>query len=215
MEFNRLLELVADIPIFESSLLLAGEVAPENLRLQLTRWTQSGKLYQLRRGLYALAPPHQKVKPHPFLLANLIQRASYVSLQSALAFHGMIPEAVQRTTSVTTARPGYWNTPLGVFLYRHIQADLLHGYRMVDLETAPSQQALVATAEKALLDLVYFHPGGESPRYLMEMRLQNLDQLDLDELNRQAELFHSPKMQRGVRVITALVKNEAEEFETL
>jgi len=215
MEFNYLLEILGDMPVFESSLLLAGEVAPENLRLQLTRWTQSGKLFQLRRGVYVLAPPYQKVKPHPFLLANLIQRASYVSLQSALAFHGMIPETVQRTISITAGRPGRRKTPLGVFEYRHVQPDLLRGYRMIDLDAVSGQQALVATPEKAILDLVYLQPGGEAPNFLQEMRFQNLEQLDVDELKRQAGLFSTPKMHRAVRVITDLMNKETEEFRTL
>lgn len=63
MEFERLLELVGDEPVFETALLLAGKVNPDIIRLQLTRWTKSGRLLQLRRGLYAIAPPYQKVKP--------------------------------------------------------------------------------------------------------------------------------------------------------
>lgn len=105
MEFGHLLNLLEDIPVFESTLLLAGDVNPEIVRQQLTRWTKSGKMYQLRRGLYAIAPPYQKVKPHPFMVANLIQRASYVSLQSALAFHGLIPDTVHVTMSITAGRP--------------------------------------------------------------------------------------------------------------
>ena len=215
MEFTQLLELLEDLPIFDSSLLLAGDVTQENVRLQLTRWTKNGKLYQLRRGIYALAPPYQSVKPHPFLVANLLQRASYVSLQSALAFHGMIPETVQITISVTAGRPGRRNTPLGVFEYRHIQRGLLRGYRMIDMDTVPGQQALVATPEKALLDLIYLQPGGETSNYLQELRLQNLEKIDIDELNRQAGLFNIPKMHRAVRVISDLVQNEIQEYHTL
>ncbi|NJL27260.1 MAG: type IV toxin-antitoxin system AbiEi family antitoxin domain-containing protein, partial [Thermoanaerobaculia bacterium] len=39
-------------------------------RRQISRWVEAGRLYQLRRGLYALAPPFQKTKPHPFLVAT-------------------------------------------------------------------------------------------------------------------------------------------------
>jgi predicted transcriptional regulator of viral defense system len=102
MEFTRLIEIVGDEPVFETALLLAGDVDPADVRRQLSRWTRAGRLYQLRRGLYALAPPFQRVKPHPFLVANRLVRASYVSLQSALAHHGLIPEVVPVTTSVTT-----------------------------------------------------------------------------------------------------------------
>jgi len=66
MEFNDLLDLVGEEPVFNSALLMAGDVNPGLMRQQLSRWVKSGKVYQLRRGLYALAPPYQKCKPHPF-----------------------------------------------------------------------------------------------------------------------------------------------------
>jgi predicted transcriptional regulator of viral defense system len=213
MEFERLLTLVGDEPVFETSLLLAGQVNPNIVRLQLSRWTKSGRVYQLRRGLYALAPPYQKVKPHPFLLANRMQRASYVSCQSALAFYGLIPDTVHATLSVTADRPGRLETPLGSFDFRHVRPELLCGYRMVNLGN--NQQALVATPEKALLDLVYLQPGGDAPEYLRELRLQNLERLNLDELQRHAEIFATPKLQRAVEEITNLAHAEAREYETL
>ncbi len=217
MEIERLLELVGDEPVFETALLLAGKVNPDIVRLQLTRWTNSGRVYQLRRGLYAIAPPYQKVKPHPFLIANRLQRASYVSGQSALAFYGLIPDTVHATLSVTTGRPERLETPLGVFEFRHIKTELLRGYRMMDLQglKQPGQQALVATPEKALLDLVYLQPGGDAPEYLRELRLQNLERLDLDELRRQAETFGTPKLRRAVATITNLAHTDIQEYETL
>ena len=42
-------------------------------------------------------------------------------------------------------------------------------------EVSPGQRASIATPEKALLDLVYLHPGGDNPAYLRELRLQNLE----------------------------------------
>ncbi|GFP39677.1 type IV toxin-antitoxin system AbiEi family antitoxin domain-containing protein [Candidatus Hakubella thermalkaliphila] len=212
MEFTRLVEIVGDEPVFEASLLLAGNVNPGDVRRQLSRWTAGGRLYQLRRGLYALAPPFQKVKPHPFLIANRMVRNSYVSCQSALAFYGLIPEYVPVITSVTTARPARWETPFGVLEFRHIKTDLLRGYRLS--EVSAGQQAFVATPEKALLDLVYLHPGGDSPEYLRELRLQNVERLNLDELQRQADLV-SLKLRRAVKIGSELVRAEVQEYETL
>jgi predicted transcriptional regulator of viral defense system len=213
MDYERLLELVGDEPIFETSLLLAGKVNPNNVRLQLTRWTKSGRVYQLRRGVYMVAPPYQKVKPHPFLIANHLQRASYVSGQSALSLYGLIPDVVQLITSVTAGRPELLETPLGIFEFRHIKPELLCSYRMIELGN--DQQALIATPEKALLDLVYLTPGGDTPEYLRELRLQNLDRLDIDELRRLVETFITPKLHRAYRVITDLARAETQEYEPL
>jgi len=213
MEFTRLVEIAGDEPVFETGLLLAGDVDPADVRRQLSRWTTSGRIYQLRRGFYALAPPFQKVQPHPFLVANRMVRGSYVSLQSALAHYGLIPDIVPVTTSVTTARPGRWQTPLGAYEYRHIRTELLFGYRLVDLRR--NQRALVATPEKALLDLVHLQPGGDAPESLQGLRLQNLERLDLDELGRHAARTGSPKLPRAVLRVIELAQTEALEYEML
>ena len=213
MNFKRLLEIVGDDPVFETGLLLAGEVNPANVRRQLSRWTKAGRLYQLRRGLYALAPPFQKVKPHPFLVANRLVPGSYVSCQSALAHYGLIPEYVPVTVSVTAARPARWDTALGAYQFRHVKRDLLRGYRLVEL--GAGQQAFVASPEKALLDLIHLQPSGDAPAYLQELRLQNLDGLDLEELARQADLANSPKQRRAAATVADLARSEALEYQPL
>src|SRR4051794_88545 len=182
MRFEDLLEIVDREPVFETGLLLAGDVDPADVRRQLSRWVKAGRLHQLRRGLYALAPPFEKVQPHPFLVANRLVPGSYVSLQSVLAEHLLIPEYVPTTTSVTTSRPGRWDTPLGSYLFRHLQLDLFTGFRRTAL--AGNQEAFLAPPEKALLDLPPREPDAAPPAYLAELRLQNLETLDLDELRR-------------------------------
>lgn len=213
MRFAQLIDIVGEQPVFETGLLLAGNVDPADVRRQLSRWTRSGRLYQLRRGLYALAPPFQKVKPHPFLLANQMVRGSYVSGQSALEHYHLIPEYVPVVTSMTTGRPRSWDTTLGCFLFRHLKPERLRGYRLTEL--GQGQDAFVATPEKALLDLVYLQPGGDAPAYLRELRLQNLGVLDLDALAHQAELARSPKLRRAALVIAALARSEELEYEIL
>jgi len=212
MKFEELLEIVADEPVFETGLLLAGGVHPADVRRQLSRWTELGRLYQLRRGLYALAPPFQKVKPHPFLIANRLVQGSYVSAQAALAHYSLIPEYVPVVTSVA-ARPGQWETPLGQYEFRRLKAGLWWGYRR--LAVSPGQEAFVASPEKALLDLIYLQPGADAPAYLSELRLQNLDRLDLAELARQADLAGSPKLHRAARLVAALAQAEMQEYEIL
>lgn len=210
MRFEDLLEAVVEEPVFETGLLLAGDVDPGDVRRQLSRWVKAGRLYQLRRGLYALAPPFQKVRPHPFLIANRLVPGSYVSLQSALGYYSLIPESVPVTTSVTVGRPTRWDTPLGTYDFRHIQSELLTSYRRSSL--GEGQEAFLATPEKALLDLVYLEPGADSPEYLSELRLQNMDGIDLESLRRQAEASGKPKLRRAAEEIARLAETEAREY---
>ena len=213
MNFREIQAIVGRDPVFETGLLLAGDVNPASVRRQLSRLTASGHLIQLRRGLYALAPPYRKVKPHPFLVANYLVRGSYVSLQSALAYHGLIPEHVPVVTSMTTLRPGYRETPIGHFEYNHVKPEYFYGYDLIEVEE--KQTALVANPEKALLDLVQLRPGSDSREYLEGLRLQNLERLDLEELGRLAESSGRPKLLRAASIVRVIARQEAEEYKSL
>jgi hypothetical protein len=206
MNFDELLAAVIDEPIFETGFLLAGDVDPADVRRQFSRWVKAKRIVQLRRGLYALAPPYRKVQPHPFLIANRLVPGSYVSLQSALAYYGLIPEYVPLTTSVTTGRPGRWETPLGSFDFRHLNQKLYAKFRSVDLET--KQHAFVASPEKALLDLIHLTPSADQIEYLKTLRLQNLDMLDVEGMLDSDLVERQPKLKRAFRRVKDLANKE-------
>lgn len=203
MKFGDLVEIVKDLPTFETGLLLAGGINPVEVSKQLSRWSKAGKLLHLRRGLYSLAPPYQKTRPHPFLIANQLQPGSYVSLQSALAFYGLIPEYVP----LTTGRPSSYATPFGTFDYRHVQVNWFFGYRNVDL--GKEQTAFISSPEKALMDLVYLQPGGDAEAYLRSLRLQALEQIDREQLHQITSLSGKPKLLRALRIIEKIMAEEA------
>lgn len=213
MYFQQLLTIVGDEPFFETGLLLAGDVDPRDVRRQLSRWVRAGKVFQLRRGLYMLAPTYRKVVPHPFLTANHLRRPSYVSLHSALAHYGMIPEYAPAVVSVTTARPGALATPIGSFRYRHVRGGIFQGYE--EIEVAPGQTAFVATPEKALIDTMYLTPGGGSREFLEGLRLQRLEKIKLENLEREAAVAGGDKLKRAVAVVVALAAQEDREYESL
>jgi len=203
MKWNELLQIVGREPVFHSSILIAGTMDPADLGRQLSRWVKSGNLIQLRRSLYVLSERHQKTRPHPFFVANRLKRASYVSLQSALEYHGLIPEYVPSVTSITTGRPEELVTPLGSFIFKHIKRVLFSGYQHIDL--GEGQSAFIATPEKALLDLLYLTPGSDNPGYLRELRLQNSETLNTGLLIELADRCGSRKLMRATRRIEALV----------
>lgn len=206
MKFDALARVVSRQPLFSTSFLLAGEVSPAQIRLQLSRWTKAGHVYRLRRGLYSLAPPWRSVEPHPFLVANRLQRGSYVSVQSALAFHGVIPEHVPVVTSVGPGRPEEIENPLGTYLFKHLRAELQFGYSRV--EVAPNQFAFVSSPEKALLDLIYLTPGADSPDYLGELRLQKPDAIDRTILGEMAARTGKPKLIRAAQRVIPILEAE-------
>lgn len=202
MKFQDLVATVADLPVFRGSLLLSGDRDPADVRRQLARWRAAGKIVQLRRNVYALAEPWRRVAPHPFVIANQLHAPSYVSLQSALSYHGMIPEAVPVTTSITTGRPADFRTPLGQYLFRHVHGDVFFGYSRVAV--LDDQEAFVADPAKALLDLVYLTPGGDAVAYLESLRLLRLEALDAETLRRHARRWGKRKILRAVDAILGI-----------
>ena len=203
MNFRELVEIVGALPVFETGLLVAGSEDAEGIRGQLARWTRSGRVLQLRRGRYTLAPPWRQCQPHPFLVANQLARGSYVSCEAALAHAHVIPEYVAETTSVTTGRPNTRTNALGRYSFRHLKGALFFGYQLQDL--GGDQQAFLAMPEKALLDMVHLHPGGDDRAYLQELRL-DYDALCMETLTGFAERTGSPKLHRAAERIIHLAE---------
>ncbi|MEI2610483.1 MAG: hypothetical protein V9G20_17790 [Candidatus Promineifilaceae bacterium] len=213
MELNRFLESVKDEVLFETSLLFAGTERPQQAQRQVADWVRAGQVVQLRRGLYALAEPNAQAKPHPFVVGNSLVPASYISIHMALSYYSLIPEHVAVVTSVTTQRPGQWQTPYGRFAFQHVQRDFFYGfeYRAV----SQTQYAYVALPEKALLDLVYIRPGGDKPAFLASLRLQNLDQLNVERLLVFADRLGKQKLKQAAQFIAHLVREELEGYQVL
>jgi predicted transcriptional regulator of viral defense system len=210
MKFGDLLASASKQPFFETGLLLAGAVDPADVRRQLSRWTRSGRVIQLRRGLYTLAAPYQQTPPHPFLIANFLLPGSYVSLQSALAYYGLIPEYAAQILSLTTQHPSRWRNPLGDFRFQHLAPHLFFGYQQVSF--TPGQDAFIALPEKALLDMVHLTPEGDGPAYLAGLRLQNLERLDLKRLQTLAGRAGKPKWLRAAARILALIEEDKSNY---
>ena len=133
----------------------------------LTRWVKKNLLIKLRNGYYSF-PEYLAEPSSPFYIANRIYRPSYISLHSALAFYGLIPEAVVQITSVTALKTVAFNNGFGTFSYKSIKSGLMFGYDQKPFTSAMS--VLVAQPEKALLDLLYLYPFYNSADEITALR---------------------------------------------
>jgi predicted transcriptional regulator of viral defense system len=213
MYFQKVLPQLKNLPVFESGFLFAGVENPQQVQRQLADWVRLGKVVQLRRGLYTLAQPHPSKHPHSYVIANHMLKASYVSLHTVLSHYDLIPEHVAVVTSITTGRPGSWQNLYGHFSYQHIQPDLFFGFEY--RQVTQTQWAYMATPEKALLDLIYLTPGAGSEGYIRALRLQNLDQLDVERLATYVERINKPKFKRALPNIVQVIEEELTAFEPL
>jgi predicted transcriptional regulator of viral defense system len=207
MKFESLLARLPPTGLFRSGEILAGERDPKTVRRQLDRWVKSGKIVQLRREVYLLQKPYCAIPPHSFMAANFLRRASYVSLQSALSYYGMIPEHVPVVTSITGGRPEEVDTPIGRFLFRHVQSRLFFGF--VEKEIAPGQTVLIATPEKALADLLYLTPGCDERAYVAELRVERPEPFHPDAFMDVVKRMQSPKVERAITILFDYWEEEA------
>lgn len=115
---------------------------------------RKGIVIRVKKGLYVLGDGFRSRPYSRKLLANLIYGPSYVSLDSALQYHGLIPEHVEAVTSVTTGRTRAFDTPVGRFTYRQIPLAAFH-VGMCRIEETPGKAFLIAAAEKALADKAF------------------------------------------------------------
>ncbi len=198
MNWENFLKITNTLPLIDTKLLSAGSPDSKSLEVQIARWAKSGKLIQLRRGLYLLAESYRKNNPYEPFVASVLVNPSYISLEKALEYHNLIPEAVPTFTSVTTKRPGTFRTTIGVFEYQHIKRSLFWGYNST---TVNHQTAFIASPEKALLDFLYFRNQKITPPYLEELRLQNTDVVDGKKLMQCARKFEKTFMVKAAALL--------------
>lgn len=136
----------------ELTVLLDG--TPDSRYGKVKRLMAQGKLLHIRRGLYCLTEmAGYSTKPHPLELAQYIYGPSYISLESALSFHQLIPERVYTVTSATGKRSKEFQTALGVFSYLHLPLD--NFYTEVELIEENGYKFFMAKPWKAICDYVF------------------------------------------------------------
>jgi len=167
----------------------------------LVRWTRQGYLVKLRNGYYAF-PEYLNVPDFATYIASQIYRPSYISLHSALAFYGMIPEGVVQITSVSSSKTAFFKNAFGEYSYKSIRAELMFGYENKPL--ADGRSIPFATPEKALLDLLYLYPFYNNEQELENLRLDHdflQSDLDVSKLMNDLEKFQNKALEKRVKLL--------------
>lgn len=124
-----------------------------NERRYIGHLLKKGYLIRVKKGLYIWGPSVDNSPYSKEVLANLIYGPSYVSLESALAFYGLIPERVETMTSITIKKNMIFKSPIGEFEYVH-QNESSYSLGVSLQIIGPKESFLIATKEKALLDTI-------------------------------------------------------------
>ena len=177
-----------------------------NPTAKIRRMVAAGELIPVVRGLY------ETVRETPgYCLAGAVYGPSYLSFEFALAWHGLIPEAVYQFTSATFRknRRKEYETPFGRFSYRDVP-DAAYPYG-VELYEENGYDFQIATAEKALCDQLHKLSPCRNQKDLRTLLFENLriereafEKLDREELMRLAALYHT----KNHKLLIAVVRKE-------
>ncbi len=208
MKWEEFIKLTEEYPVIELSAFFGGN---KSIRVQVSQWVSAGKLVQLKRGYYILGDSYRKIVPYEPHIAGVLKRPSYISVEKALEFYGLIPEMVTSYTSVTTKRQNRYENKIGIFEYRHINKKYFWGYKTLKKE---KQTGFIAHPEKAVLDFFYLTKTDITDDFINEMRFQNTDRLDIDRFKRYASQYSSEKIKvaadRMIKYINARRQSEEE-----
>ena len=191
-----------DYPALVSA--LSGYASPRD---RVTALLRSGAIIRVKKGLYVFGEPYRKKPYCRELLANLAYGPSFVSLDYALGYYGLIPERVETVTSVTTGRARHFETPVGRFVYRQTPCLSVGGDRVEEGDT----HFLIALPERALADRIRDDRRSgvwtqrDMQRYLLEdlrVDAQGLVAMDATFLEQLAQVLKS----RKVRLCAAVVR---------
>lgn len=156
----------------------------KNPRVKINDLLKKKEIIRVKKGLYVFGPDLARQPYSKETLANLIYGPSYISLEYALSFYGLIPERVETVTSVTNKRNKLFKTPLGIFSYRYLNPEI-YSYGVTLYEMDEHHSILIATKEKALADILYFTrkkiDQSQLEMYLLQdMRIERETLLDFD-----------------------------------
>ena len=202
MRYQDFKNRVRPYPVITGGLLDWLDEDERVLQNQLSRWNKQGLVIQLKKRLYLLNRDDRTKNPSRFFLANQLVFPSYVSLESALSYYHIIPEAVYQTTSVTTSKPAQYVSSEGTYIYRHVKKSLFFGFDQVHEEHG--FEVLMAGPEKALLDFFYLNlaqfSSTDGSIFNESYRFAGLDVLQPKRLSEYTARFESAKLKNVVNL---------------
>ena len=203
MRLNEFAKLAKKLPVV--SLADVRSTMPGFRQETLCRWNRSGKIIMVAPGYYVL-PDETGDETDLFAIAGRMYTPSFVSLESALSFCGLIPETVLAVTSVCTRKTRRINSPLCTFIYRSIQPQYFFGY---EPKMGRKHSYLMASPERAVVDLLYFRKDISSPEDMLELRFdtETFNGLDSMKILDLADRFNKPWLTGKVKELLEVMKN--------
>lgn len=189
--------------VSSGDLMMALEGGANAVHSLIKRAVKEGVLIRLRRDFYLISSKIQTSKVEAFEIASLLYGPSYISYESALSFHGWIPEAVPSINSACAKRSKRIETTLGAFCYYHIPVSIFH-VGVSSCSREKQDNYLIADPWKAIADIMYVK-GKSWPNIMaltedFRIELDLLQSSDLNLLVILAEKYPSEKVKKHLQI---------------
>ncbi|MDD4295290.1 MAG: hypothetical protein PHP69_07275 [Candidatus Omnitrophica bacterium] len=204
MKYLELRNLLKDFTVF--SLRDISMVDKTFHRRRLNEWQDKGYIKMLVKGYYIFSDLEINENVL-FEISNRIYNPSYISFETALSFHGLIPESVYGITSATSRRTYKFQTKIGKFSYRTLSPKFFFGYDIVKYN---DKSFKIATLEKVLLDYFYINPQIKARDHFLSLRINKdvlAKRLCMDRLNEFSERFNKKSLSMRLKIFLEVMKD--------
>lgn len=168
------------------------------------RALESGELTKLKRGLYLLDPALTGQTVSAYTIANRLVPESYISMETALSYHGWLQEEpVEIQSCIPSGKSRSYSNPIGEFVYRTLPALGSDYYLGVHRNVTSSDVYMIAGVERALGDTLYFRKpewrgiSGLCDELRIDMNV--LEELDTTLLGQLGEFYRSGTVRQLLR----------------
>ncbi len=197
---EKIISLVAGLPYFSLTDLALLVKNKRYLKIFLSRYEKTGKLFRLKKGIYVAkeyideAQKKGTLSPYLEFAANILYSPSYLSLEYILYRHNILTELPKNYTSVSLNKTFHLANKFGDFFYHKIKNELFLGFAN---EKTADLIILKATKAKALFDFLYFRKNIlTNKEAVSELRLNlgNFKKTDIKEFKKYLAIDGSKKM---------------------
>ncbi|MDD5672605.1 MAG: hypothetical protein PHC61_00455 [Chitinivibrionales bacterium] len=204
MIYSAFRQALKGYPLISWPLIKMLTPGDSNLKVQLSRWRKKGKLLRLTKNFAVLNEADRAIFPSRPFLACELYKPSYISLEYALSFYGLIPARVADVTCITTKKTMTIINTFGTFIYRHCKIECFTGFTAQKDEAG--LQFYLAEPEKALVDFIYlnlekFSTGAVRDVLKNSYRFQGFKAIDRKKLFMFGAHFNNGKLLRILKEV--------------
>lgn len=206
MKYIDFVDKFKDYPVINISDIKT--VFPDFSNRRIYEWQKAGYVKKITRGFYVLTNLNMNNVEICFV-ANKLREPSYISMEYALNYYSLIPEAVFLFTSITTKKTLLFETFIGNFNYQSVKNSLFFGYVLKGPEKLKYK---IAEPEKAILDFLYLRSDIKNENDIEELRI-NVDVfneiIDQKKLREYLAIFQSATLIKKVALLNKYIQKNA------